>query len=127
MDFCILNSIKNKYYLNTIYIMKLNLVNICLSFFLLFLIVFFLLLPHFRKSKIEPLDGSNFSIRKLIKNKGLASIPEFDAFKEPEVGGKLRVELLTDLVAINNYKDHELRERDWANPQDFLFEQINII
>ena len=37
--------------------MKLNLVNICLSFFLLFLIVFFLLLPHFRKSKIEALNG----------------------------------------------------------------------
>ena len=39
--------------------MKLNLVNICLSIFLVFLIVFFLLLPRFRKSKIEALNGFN--------------------------------------------------------------------
>ena len=37
--------------------MKLNLVNICLSIFLVFLMVFFLLLPHFRKSKMENLVG----------------------------------------------------------------------
>ena len=36
-----------------IYIMKFNLVNMCLSSFLLFLIVFFLLLPHFEELKIE--------------------------------------------------------------------------
>ena len=41
--------------------MKLNLVNICLSIFLVFLMVFFLLLPHFRKSKIEALNPSNYA------------------------------------------------------------------
>ena len=43
--------------------MKLNLVNICLSIFFVFLIVFFLLLPHFRESKIEA-----FNPRKYARN-----------------------------------------------------------
>ena len=42
--------------------MKLNLVNICLSIFLVFLMVFFLLLPHFRKSKIEALDSNKSTL-----------------------------------------------------------------
>ena len=47
--------------------MKLNLVNISLSIFLVFLMVFFLLLPHFRKSKIEALNDH----RRVLYQKGV--------------------------------------------------------
>mgnify|MGYP001393218739 CR=1 FL=1 len=67
----------NKYYLNTIYIMKLNLVNICLSIFFVFLIVFFLLLPHFRESKIEALKVRKYAPYDLAFDKFLLDNVEY--------------------------------------------------